>query len=456
MINRVSITLIATIAGVILTTGCVTKPYKTPNVSSTVDSLYRVLENRVDTTANDSEISWREFFTDTLLVGYIDSALVNNFDMQIAVRNILKAEAQFKQSKAAFSPSISASIGYGIESQTGSPLNYDAQAGGQFSWEIDLWGKIASAKRSAYASMLEQRDVREGLQSTIVANIATLYYTLVGYDAQMAVMNETIKNRREYLATTRSLKQSAQVNEVAVQQAVAQLSEVHAAQANIELAIIRTENAFRALLGEPSGAVERHPVIDITDAKLVTKIGCSAQLLKNRPDVRAAENSYRSAHEMWNVSRAAMYPSLTISASANIANLFGGHFSILNALAGLTEPIWNGRKLRTQKEIAKLSAEQAELNFRKTLFLAGQEVSDALAVQLKTREQALAQVVQLRALRLSYQYSMELFVNGYATYLDVLLAQTGVFNTEIALIETYLQNLNARIELYRALGGGIR
>ncbi|MEF9950627.1 MAG: TolC family protein, partial [Mucinivorans sp.] len=441
---------------IVVASGCVTKPYKSPDTTHVVDSLYRVLENQVDTSFSNADLGWRYFFTDTLLISYIEQALANNYDMRIALANIAKAEAQLRQSKAAYSPSFSASMGYGANMEAYRPIQDMGQVGVKFGWEIDLWGKIASVKRSAYASLWAEQDTRLALQSTIIARLGTLYYTLVGYDAQKEVIEQTIINRKAYLVTTRQLKESAQVNEVAVQQAIAQLSEVEAAAPELDLAIVKTENAFRFLMGQISGPVVRHPVIDIKDVKLITRVGCPAQLLSNRMDVRAAEQKYRAAHEMWNMSRAAMYPSLTISADGNISDIFRNHFGTLNLLAGLTEPIWNGRKLRTQKEVARLTADQAEYTFQSTLLRAGQEVSDALASQLKTRDRALSQVVQLRSLRLAYEYSMELFVNGYATYLDVLLAQTGVFNTEISLIQTYLDNLNARIELYRALGGGAK
>lgn len=441
-------------ASALLAVSCVTKPYKTPEVSRLTDSLYRVLEMSVDTTANEADVSWRAFFTDTMLVGYIDEALKNNLDMQSAFKNVQIAEAQLRQSRSAFYPSVNATLGGGLGAESYKSMAANYQIAAQASWEIDIWGKLASAKRSAYAQMLATEDTRQALQTSIVSQIATMYYTLVAYDKELEVIRRTIITRREYLKTTQALKNSAKVNEVAVQQAIAQLKEVEAALPKLELAIIQIENSFRLLLGKPSGTITRHPIIDIKDVKLVTLIGYPAQLLANRPDVRAAENNYRAAFEMWNVSRAAMYPSLTISAEGSISDIFDSHFGVLNLLGGLTQPIFNGRKLRTQKEVNKLTAEQAELNFRKTLLIAGQEVSDALATQVKTREMALAQVDQFKALQLSYDYSMELFINGYATYLDVLLAQTGVFNIEMSLIQTYLDNLTSRIEIYRALGGG--
>lgn len=446
-------------ATAVFAVGCIAvKPYKSPQTASMVDSLYRTLESGIDTSFNEADVSWRDFFTDTTLVNYIEECLTANYDLQISVRNIAKAQAQLKQGKAAYSPSIGVSGGYGGQMKFGSGVSSElAHAdmwGADLSWELDLWGKITSAKRSAQASLWAEEDTHRGLQSTLVAQLATLYYTLVAYDTELDVINQTIINRRAYLVTTRELKRSAKSNEVAVQQAIAQLAQAEAAKSQMEMGIIKTENAFRALLARPSGEVVRDRVIDITDAKLVEGIGVPAHLLSNRPDVRAAENKYRAAHEMWNVSRAAMYPSLTISAQGAVNALFSGHFGTLDLLAGLTAPIWNGRKLRTQKEVADLTAQQARLAFYQTVLRAGQEVSDALATQLKTREMASAQVVQLRSSRLAYDYSMELFVNGYATYLDVLVAQTSVFNIELALVETYLQNLSARIELYRALGGG--
>lgn len=436
--------------------GCVIKPYKAPSAESLrMDSLYR---EAVDTSRNISQIPWREFFENKPLVDLIDSVMVKNLDLKIAVRRIDQSYSQLRSSRAAIAPSFTANAGYGGDfafnsnGVSHSPMQFTGSIG--MSWEVDIWGKLLSAKRSASASLWASEDAYQAVTSSLVAQTATAYYQLVALDLRRAMILETIDNRTAYLSTTMALKESGKVDEVAVQQAISQLEEVRAAMSQVELAIVQAENAVSLLLGENS-----HKIVRVTDMSFIYRdmnsAGYPAQLLAFRPDVRAAEMNYRAKHELWNVARASLYPSLTLSATGS-ASFLDAHNVVLNVLAGLTQPIFNGRRLRAQKEIAQAEAAVSELEFRKTVLTAAQEVNNALISINKTGEQAEAQVRQLDALKKAYEYSEELFINGYATYLDVLLAQTGVFTVQMSLIDTYLANLTSRIELYRALGGGTK
>lgn len=436
--------------------GCVIKPYKAPSAASLhMDSLYR---EAVDTSRNISQIPWREFFENKSLVDLIDSVLTKNLDLKIAVRRIDQSYSQLRSSRAAIAPSFTANVGYGGDfvlnsrGATHNPMQFNGSLG--MSWEVDIWGKLLSAKRSSSAALWASEDTYQAVTSSLVAQTATAYYQLVALDLRREMIMETIDNRTAYLSTTMALKESGKVDEVAVQQAISQLEEVRAAMSEVELAISQAENAVSLLLGENS-----HKIIRVTDMAFAYRdmhsAGYPAQLLAFRPDVRAAEMNYRSKHELWNVARASLYPTLSLSATGT-TSLLDAHSVVLNVLSGLTQPIFNGRRLRAQKEIAEAEAAISELEFRKTVLTAAKEVNNALVSINKTGEQAEAQVRQLDALKKAYEYSEELFVNGYATYLDVLVAQTGVFTVQMSLIDTYLANLTSRIELYRALGGGVK
>jgi outer membrane protein TolC len=137
---------------------------------------------------------------------------------------------------------------------------------------------------------------------------------------------------------------------------------------------------------------------------------------------------------------------------ANWFNLPGSLF--WNVVAGLTQPVFNGRTLKTQKEVSRLQEDAAFLTFKQTLLNAGNEVSNALASIHFTARQAAYQKEQVDALKKAYEYSQELLVNGYATYLDVLSAQNSVLSSELALYTTYNTIIQQKIILYRALGGG--
>lgn len=449
--NKFCILLFAFLLG-----GCVLKPYKAPTAHSLkMDSLYR---EAVDSSRNISQIPWRDFFENSTLCILIDSVLAKNLDLKVAVARIEQSYSQLRSSRAAIAPSFNAGVAYGGNMGFGgggisTDMALSANLG--MSWEIDIWGKLASAKNSAKASFWQSQDAYQAVHCSLIAQSATLYYQLVALDARRTMILETIDNRTAYLATTISLKDAGKVNEVAVQQAKSQLEEVRVALSVVEQNISQTENAVSLLMGEYSGPVKRVADTTFVSRKL-DQVGYPAQLLAFRPDVRASEMNYRAKHELWNVARASLYPSLAISATGNMTDIISGHSLVLNLLGGLTQPIFNGRKLRAQKEIAQKEAEIAELEFRKTVLIAAAEVNNSLTSVIKTGEQTRTQMRQLEALEKAYEYSEELFVNGYATYLDVLVAQTGVFTVQMSLIDTYLANLTARIELYRALGGGVR
>ncbi len=445
------------IIGVVLAMqSCVTKTYKTPELDFKADSLYRALEIKVDTTVNTGQIHWREFFTDTILKRHIDTVLAKNYDFKISIKNIEKAYASLQMSRAAFFPTLNsgtASVGFETSELTQSQFKGNLMLSA--TWEIDIWGKLLSAKRADIAKLQASEDGLQALQTQLVSQTAAAYYQLITFDTEIGIIEETIDVRTQYLDTMRLMKQAGRVNEVAVQQARAQLEDVRAALPQMELAALQVENAMSFLMGKTPHTIKRTDKLDFLDSKVMTDIGVPAQLLAFRPDVRAAEKNYRSAFEMYNVSRAAMYPSLSISAQGLMNNVWNAHFFALNALASLTQPIWNGRRLRTQKIVADLTAQQSAYEFQKTVLNAGQEVSNAIASQVKTRTIASAQERQLDAYQKAYDYSFQLFINGYATYLDVLTAETGVYSTQMKLLNTYYDNISARIELYRALGGGV-
>jgi NodT family efflux transporter outer membrane factor (OMF) lipoprotein len=290
-------------------------------------------------------------------------------------------------------------------------------------WEIDIWGKLSSLKKSQEALYFQQEATVRATQTQIVSNIASSYYRLIMLDCQKAVTEKNIESYTHYLNTVKELKKSAQVTEVAVLQANAQLSAARAYLPQINASIAIEENYICMLLGKSPETISRSNNIDLTlfhPGALST--GIPAQLLSNRPDVQAAEYALCSAHEQFNAARAALYPQFTLSGSIgsnangleNWFNLPGSLF--WNVIGGLTQPVLNGRTLKTQKEIARLQEDATFLLFKQTLLYAGNEVSNALSSIHFVTQQAGYQKEQVEALKKAYEYSQELLINGYATY----------------------------------------
>ena len=451
--------IIYLIAGAILISSCAVK-YQQPKVDA--DHLVRGAEY-TDTTFDVHKLDWREFYQDPYLVALIDSALIHNFDMKVALARIEQAASYFKQGKAAFFPSLNANVSGGItqpDLKSSSTQYYSL--GANLSWEIDIWGKISSAKRGKYEALLAQQNTRNAIQTKLISSIATAYYSLVVLDTEKRFIIETIQNREEYLATVKELKNAAQVTEVAVLQAEAQLLLAKTYLPDIEHAIFRTESTLSLLLGVPPMEIPRGSVNSLEDIHfpIMEEIGVPAKLLRNRPDVLAAEHSLKGALEGFNSAKAAMYPSLTLtgnisSDATNISNWFAMPGSLIYGLiGGLTQPIFNSRALRTQKEVAYQEYQIAAIEFQECVLNAGAEVSNTLSSLRSDREKVGYMTKQTIALGKAYDYSVELLINGYANYLDVLSAQEGFFNAKINLIMGLQECINDHIELYRALGGG--
>ncbi len=447
------------ISGILILVASCSVQYQRPQLDT--DHLIR---NALpaDTTFDVTKLRWQDFYKDSVLCDLIDSALTSNFDIKIALSHIEQAAAYFKQSKWAIAPNLGADVSASYsKSSLVDPKSPYFSVGISASWEIDIWGKLTKAKRAKYEQLLSQENTKNAVVTRLVADIAQSYYTLVTLDIEREFVLETIENRRNYLQTVRTLKESAQVNEVAVLQAESQLYSVLNYLYDIDDNIYRAENSLSLLLGKVPGPIYRKQYDNISNVVFgIDSLGIPANLLSNRPDVMAAENALKSSLHSYNSATAALYPSLTLtgnisSDATQINNWFAMPASLIwGVVGGLVQPILNGRQLRTQKDIAYQEFEISSTQFKETVLQAGIEVSNALHSFKSNKAKSEFQYKQYLALDKAYQYSVQLLINGYANYLDVLTAQNGVFNAQIDLIEGIQDCINNQIELYRALGGG--
>jgi len=450
-------------------TGCgIVTPYQRP-AQLPVDGLYRNMME-TDTTLSFAAVSVHDFYNDPLLQQLIVEALDSNLNVRLAVNRLAQLSALVQQRKAALYPNLTLGLSgsvsdvsrYGNSPKPTDPYT-ELKLAASVSWEADIWGRLSSLKRSQEALYLQQEVTVRAIQTQITADIASAYYQLIMLDHQRAVTEKNIESYTHYLNTVIALKQSAQATEVAVLQANAQLASARAYLPQISASIAMEENYICLLLGKAPDAISRTSNVDMTLFQPgILATGIPAQLLGNRPDVQAAEYALCAAHEQFNAARAALYPQLTLSGSVGpdakgLENWFNMPGSLLwNVIGGLTQPVFSGRTLRTQREITRLQEDAAYLSFKQTLFNAGNEVSNALASVRFATQQSEYQREQVDALKKAYDYSQELLVNGYATYLDVLSAQSSVLSSELALYSTYNTIIQQKITLYRALGGGWR
>jgi multidrug efflux system outer membrane protein len=444
----------------------VAKDYQRPEIEET-QNLYRTDQLPADSLSM-AEVSWKTIFTDPFLTKYIEEGLQNNIDIRIAIQQIAAAEAYFKQGKAGYFPSIKANASVTHQELSGNSQfgqvfdgsleQFDLSA--SFSWEVDIWGKIRSNERASQANYLQSIAAHQAVKTYLISSISTTYYQLLALDQQLLITEQTIGTREKSVETIKALKEAGMVTQVAVDQNIAQLNNAKVLKVDIATAIFKTENVLSILLGKTPQHIERG-MLETQTIDTDMKLGVPATLLSNRPDVMAAEYQLVQNFEMTNVARSNFYPSLTLTANGGFQSIEFDKLLNVNSLfatlvSGLTQPVFNQRKIKTQYEVAKAQQEQALLNFKQTLLVAGNEVSNALYAYKAETEKYTYRLNEVEALRAAETNSEELLNNGFANYLDLLIVRQSVLNSELNVIESKLQQLLTVVNLYEALGGGWR
>jgi len=465
--------LIVAAAGLVMQSCFVAKDYKRPEVKA--EDLYRTQAAAQDS-ASLADITWDKMFTDPLLQGYIKKGLQSNFDVRIAIQNIASANAYLKQGKAGYYPTLNvgadwthqllsnnSQLGALFAQQSGGRgrVNVDQyQLTGSLAWEADIWGKLRSNKRAYGATYLQSIATNQAVKTQVIANIASQYYQLLSLDAQLKLADSTLINRNESIDVIKALKDAGSVNEVGVKQTEAQKYATELIIADLKNNITLAENALCILLGEAPHPIERS-TLEEQELNPDIKLGYSASLLKNRPDVIAAEYSLVNAFELTNVARSYFYPAFRVTATGGLQTIelkdwFEANSLFANVVTGLTQPIFNGRINKTRLEVAKATQEQALVRFEQSLVTASREVSDALANFNNETNKITIRENQVDALKKAAGYSDELLEYGLVNYLEVLTAKDNALNSELSLIDNKYRRFTAIITLYRALGGGWR
>ncbi len=415
-------------------------------------------------TTNLAAVPWQDLFTDPLLKNYIAEGLANNPDLLIAIQRVKEAEAYFNQSKAALFPAVNAraTANYTLnpESENSNRPRETTlyQLGVEAGWEVDLWGKLSSAKRAAYADLLATDAGKKAVQTRLIANIANAYYNLSALDAKLEITRQTVETNINLVETMKALKESGRVTGAAIVQSEAARYAAEVTIPGLEQQIRETQNALCLLLGRTPDSIQRNQLPETVDADLL-QTGVPAQLLDNRPDVMQAEYDVISAFEMTNSARAYFYPALTLTATSGFAagtldQLLDPASFAANIIGGLAAPVFNKKVNVTRLKVARARQEEALQNLRYTLLNAGQEVNNSLGLYETAGRKMNLRQQQITALEKSVEYTGELLNYGSASYIEVLNAQQSLLFAQLNYVDDHLQQLDAVVALYRALGGG--
>lgn len=445
----------------------ITKKYESPVTSAPTEGLFRD-ETPVDTTTI-AGIPWQDFFADSYLRELIGEGIGNNFDLRIAYTRIQQAEANLRMARAAFFPNVALAAGVNqtivSNGERGRDiLGYSSSSvfslGVSASWEADIWGKISSQKRARIAQFQSSYAYRNLIQTSLIANVAASYYSLIALDEQLRITRETVGLLEESTRTMESLMEAGLLTAASVEQSRALYYATQVTIPDLESRIRQTENAICVLIGRNPGPVLRSSLGQQVVPRQLDH-GVPMQMLAKRPDVRQAELAFRSAFELTNAARASFYPSLTLGTGsmlgygATTLSLFFRPENIAaSIIGGLTQPLFMQGKLRGNLKISQAQQQEALLNFEKTVLSAGQEVSDIMYGYAASLSKDGIRDKQIEAWQTSVYFTQELLQAGEANYIEVLTAQQNLLSSQLNQVNDKLQQLQYSVSLYRALGGG--
>ena len=435
-------------------------------------------EQKVSDSISIAEIDWRTYFDDPRLIELIDTALQNNQELNIVLQELIVSQNEVLEKSGEYLPFVNVGAGIGAEKagrftrdgavehsleieegkEFPEPLG-DFQFGAVASWEVDIWRKLRNTKDAAQLRYLAANEGKNFLVSNLIAEIAHSYYELMALDNLLEIINNNAAIQEEALRKVKIQKQNAKANQLAVNRFEAQLLKTQNLQYDIRQQIVETENRINFLVGRYPSTIERNTAGFMNLELDSIQAGIPARLLQNRPDIRQAEYRLQAANLDVYVARADFYPSLDISAGIgfqafNPSFLLNPESIFYNLLGDLTAPLLNKKAIRARYNMASAMQIQAVYEYEQIILNAYTDVLNQLAKLENYANSFSTKQREVDILSKSVNIANSLFRYAKADYVEVLLTQEEVLDAKMELVETKLQQLQAKVEIYRALGGG--
>jgi len=422
---------------------------------------------------------WKAYYTDPFLVELIDSALQNNQELHIISQEIQIHSNEIMARKGEFLPSL----GLGLYADAAKPGRYtrdgaveanvdiapsvempepltNLSAAGYASWELDVWKKLRNAKKAAVHRYLASQFGKEFMVTRLVSEISTAYYELLALDNMTKAIASTIDIQQKALRTLQQQKKAAMVTELPVKRFEAELLKNQSILFEINQQVIELENEINFLVGRFPQPVKRNATSFSPDAISDFQVGIPAELLENRPDVKAAELNLQAAKLDVKSAKANFYPSVRITGNIgleafNPAHLIKTPESILYGITGdLIAPLINRKAIKATYLNANAKQIQALYEYEQTILNAFIEVVNQLSYVKNLNQSYALRQQQVNALQMSTTVSLKLFNSARADYMEVLMTQRDGIEANMELIETQNKLLQSKVRLYQALGGG--
>ena len=451
---------------------------KTPAISGKQEnrSTPATFNNSQDST-NSANIKWRNYFKDPYLVVLIDTALANNQELNITLQEIEITKNEVMARKGEYLPFLHFRGGTAVDRAAkytwngfseedlkanpdkGPKYIGDFMAGTYFSWELDVWKKLHNAKKAAGLRYLSTVEGKNFMVTNIIAEIASSYYELIGLDNLLVIVQQNIEIQSSALQLVKLEKEAAKVTQLAVNRFEAQLLNTKNLQYEIQQKIIEAENRINFLAGRFPQHVQRNATVFNNLVPDPIFAGLPSQQLANRPDIRQAELELTAAKLDVQVAKANFYPSFSLIAGLgfqafNPLYLIKPESILYNFGGDLVAPLINKNAIKATYFNANAGQIQAVYNYERSILNAHIEVVNQLSRIENFSKSYETKAKEVEILNQSIAISNSLFRSARADYIEVLLTQREALESKIDLIEIKLKQLEAKVNIYKALGGG--
>lgn len=421
-----------------------------------------------------AQMSWREFFTDSLLQSLIERVLDNNTDLNSARIAVEKSEASLKAAKMAYLPSLYFSPQGTLAKFDSSPWAKTYNLPLQMSVDFDVFGSITNKKRASNAVLMQAQLSEDIVRTNLISMVAQQYYLLQLLDRQLDILVMTDSLWNASLEIQRALWENGKAYSTAVNQMESSHLNVKTQIVDIQRNIRATENALSRLMADTpqhierkkwgTSALEGRPENKVGQRMFDTQyliIGVPATMLELRPDIRMANHAMEEAFYNTQAARAAFFPSITLTGASGWTNSAGSAVInpgklLFSVMASLTQPIFARGTLKANLKINQLTQQDLQKKYVQTVIDAGNQVNEAMADCQAAREKYAYYRRQVEVLYDAYMGTHELMLNGKANYLEVLKAQESLLSAQLSEVANMYDGAQAVITLYIALGGGTK
>ncbi|MGJ5642844.1 TolC family protein [Formosa sp. S-31] len=430
-------------------------------------------------TVNSAQIKWKDYFKDPDLIALIDTALVNNQELNIMLQQVDMAQNEIKARKGEYLPFVDIQAGAEVEkvgrytSQGANDANTDIKPSEEFpeplpnygvgafaTWELDIWSKLHNAKKAAVMEYLSTVEGKNFMVTNLISEIAASYFELQALDNKLNIIEQNLKLQNNALKTVVLQKQAARATELGVKRLEAEVFKNKSERFAVKQDIVETENRINFLIGRAPQSVQRNSEHFIDREMDSLYVGIPSQLLANRPDIRKAEYELQAAKLDTKVAKANFYPAFTLKAGVgleafNLKYLTTTPESLLyNVIGDMVAPLINRNAIKAEYYNANDRQLQAVFDYEKTILNAYIEVVNQLSNIDNLKHNYALKEQQVEALTKSIDITNKLFRSARADYMEVLLTQRDALESRMDLVETKKEQMTAFVQMYKSLGGG--